>query len=80
VPRRLGRAALPSGGCRVTKADTVSLDELAQAAGFEDAEEMRYLVLMVAQDTEHERRHFEAWREHDGTKTGLLELLGVSAR
>lgn len=50
-------------------------DKSARARGFESAKEMRKLVIKVPLTTEIDRRYFAYWKEHDGTKAGLLSLL-----
>lgn len=53
------------------------MDAFTQAAGFANAGEMHQLVSSVKLNTPNRREAFERWKQEDGTKAGLLKLLGI---
>ena len=52
----------------------MTFDTVARANGFESATEMNRLVATAKINTPERLAAFEAWRERDGTKGGLLAL------
>jgi len=51
------------------------LEELAKACGFEGEAEMVKLIAQVDLSSPEKLAAFTAWKEHDGSKEGLLKLL-----
>jgi hypothetical protein len=53
------------------------MEKPATEMGFESAEEMMRLVASVDLTDFTTALNFTAWKLHDGTKEGLLKVLGV---
>ena len=53
----------------------MNMDEIAQAQGFTNAEEMNKMVAEVDLTTAAGLAAFQTWKEEDGTKAGLVTLL-----
>lgn len=51
------------------------LDTIAKENGFESEKEMHKLIANVDLSDPIKLNRFETWKQNDGTKTGLLELL-----
>jgi hypothetical protein len=57
--------------------DTVRLEDACRSAGFSGLEEVRRLLLHVRMSSPEQRRAYERWAREDGTKDGLLALVGT---
>lgn len=55
------------------------MDELARLNGFESAVEMNKLIAAVDISTPEKLQAFNTWKEGDGSKAGLQQLLPKSA-
>lgn len=55
--------------------DTNEMDTIAQAVGFENAEEMHRMVAEVDLTTAEGLAAFNQWKAEDGSKEGLVTLL-----
>ncbi len=56
--------------------DTMSIPDLARAGGFTSGSELRDLLLRVPLESPAQRDAYERWARDDGSKIGLLRLLG----
>lgn len=53
-----------------------SMDTAMRALGFANTAEMHSMVAAVDLSTQQARDRFEKWQRRDGTKLGLLAVLG----
>jgi len=53
----------------------ITMDMIAKANGFESSTEMQKLIMSIVIDTDEKYNKFIDWKENDGSKEGLMDLL-----
>jgi len=53
----------------------ITMDMIAKANGFESSVEMQKLIMSIVIDTDEKYNKFIDWKENDGSKEGLMDLL-----